>query len=124
MNPYAKYKEQSVMTMTPGEMVVRLFEETVKQLMVANTAIKSNKLEVANNALLKSQNILRHLRSTLNMQVELSVSLAALYDFFIQKIIECNTKKDVKIIEPIIPMLGELRDSFAQAEKLARTKIE
>lgn len=120
MNPYLKYKEQSVMTMTPGEMVVRLFEEAVKQLTVARAAINNQKLETANSALLKSQNIIRHLRATLNMQVEISHNLAMLYDFFIRQIIQCNVKKDTQPIDAIIPMLTELKDSFAQAEKLAR----
>lgn len=120
MNPYLKYKEQSVMTMTPGEMVVRLFEEAIKQLTMARSAINNHKIEAANAALLKSQNIIRHLRSTLNMQYEISGNLAMLYDFFIRQIIESNIKKDPQPIDAIIPMLTELKDSFAQAEKLAR----
>ncbi len=120
MNPYLKYKEQSVMTMTPGEMVVRLFEEAIKQLTMAHSAINNHKIETANSSLLKSQNIIRHLRSTLNMQYEISNNLAMLYDFFISQIIQSNIKKDTQPIDDIIPMLTELKDSFAQAEKLAR----
>lgn len=120
MNPYLKYKEQSVMTMTPGEMVVRLFEEAIKQLTIARSAINNHKIETANSSLLKSQNIIRHLRSTLNMQYEISNNLAMLYDFFINQIIQSNIKKDTQPIDDIIPMLTELKDSFAQAEKLAR----
>lgn len=120
MNPYLKYKEQSVMTMTPGEMVVRLFEEAIKHLAIARSAINNHKIETANSSLLKSQNIIRHLRSTLNMQYEISNNLAMLYDFFISQIIQSNIKKDTQPIDDIIPMLTELKDSFAQAEKLAR----
>ena len=32
LNPYQKYQQQSVMTMTPGEMLTRLFDELIKQL--------------------------------------------------------------------------------------------
>ena len=33
-NPYQKYQQQSVMTMTPGEMLTRLYDELIKQLNV------------------------------------------------------------------------------------------
>lgn len=120
MNPYAKYKEQSIMTMTPGEMVVRLFEEIIKQLTLGKAALKNHKFAEANSAFIKSQDILRHLKGTLNMQYPISANLAKLYDFFIFKIIECNMKKQDSDLDAIISMLSELKDSFAKAEKLAR----
>ena len=31
-NPYAKYKQQSIMTMTQGDMINLLFDETINRL--------------------------------------------------------------------------------------------
>ena len=32
VNPYQKYQQQSVMTMTPGEMLLKLYDEVITQL--------------------------------------------------------------------------------------------
>jgi len=34
-NPYQKYQQQSVMTMTPGEMLLKLYDGTITQLNAA-----------------------------------------------------------------------------------------
>ena len=74
----------------------------------------------ANLALQKSQNILNYLRATLDMKYEVSQSLSSLYDFFIRQVIAANVRKDAAPLLDIIPLIGELKDTFTQAEKLAR----
>lgn len=120
VNPYERYKQQSVMTMTQGEMLVKLYEETVKQLSGAVIYIQEKDYVKANKALQKSQKIINHLKSTLNFKYEVSNNLAALYDFFIQRIVEANVKKSAAPITDVIPMIDDLRDAFGQAERLSR----
>ena len=115
LNPYQKYQQQSVMTMTPGEMLTRLFDELIKQL----SAFKEFNSQ-ANDALQRAQRILRHLDATLDRQYEVSHGLSALYDYFIRRTVEANLRKDDAPIDEILPMVTELRDSFIQADRLAR----
>lgn len=121
VNPYEKYKQQSVMTMTQGEMLSKLYEEVIKQLSGAAMFIDKKDFFRANESLQKAQRILNHLKSTLNFKYEISNNLDALYDFFIQQIVAANMKKSVEPLEDIIPMVDELRETFVQADKLART---
>lgn len=120
VNPYEKYKQQSVMTMTQGEMLVKLYEETVKQLSGATMYIESKDFEKANKSLQKSQRILNHLKSTLNYEYDVSNNLSALYDFFLARIVEANIKKDASPIREVIPMVDELRETFGKADRLSR----
>ncbi len=120
INPYDKYKEQAVMTMTPGEMVVRLFEEIINQINRAIVGIDENNVSVANDSLQKSQRIFNHLRMTLDGKYEISNSLRQLYDFFLEQIIRANIKKDAAPLHDILPLIIELKDAFAQGERLAR----
>ena len=46
--------------------------------------------------------------------------MSALYDYFIRQSIMANLHKDDAPIDEIIPMIVELRDSFVQADRLAR----
>jgi len=119
-NPYQAYKQQSVMTMTQGEMLNRLFEETVKQLSFAEVYLKDNDYTKTNDALQRAQRILNHLRATLNFDYEISNNLAALYEFFVSKIVEANIKKKPEPIREILPLVKDLQETFIEADKRAR----
>lgn len=121
-NQYERYKQQSVMTMTQGEMVIKLWDEILKQLSSGVIFIEKKDLSQSNIALQKAQRILNHLRATLNFKYDLSNNLDSLYEFFINKIIEANIQKVCEPINEILPMITELRDSFAQAERTVRMK--
>lgn len=51
LNPYQKYQQQSVMTMTPGEMLTRLFDELIKQLSAFKEYNSQKDYALANDAL-------------------------------------------------------------------------
>lgn len=120
VNPYQKYKQQSIMTMTQGEMLLKLYAETITQLMGGMACIEKKDYAQANKAMQKAQRILLHLKATLDFQYEISNNLSMLYDFFIQKIVEANISKTTAPVEEVLPMIEQLRDSFEQADKLAR----
>lgn len=119
-NPYEKYKQQSVMTMTQGDMVKLLFEEALKQLERGARCINSKDYSGSNDALQRVQKIFNHLLGTLDFQYEISQNLSSLYEFFNYKIIQANIRKDFREIEDILPMVIELKDTFALADKQAR----
>lgn len=119
-NPYQAYRQQSVMTMTQGEMLNKLFEETVKQLTFAEVYMQDKDYTKTNDALQRAQRILNHLKATLNFDYDISNNLAALYDFFVSKIVEANIKKKPEPIREILPMVKELQETFVQADKQAR----
>lgn len=121
MNPYQKYQQQSVMTMTKGEMLTRLYDETIKQLSAAVLFIGERDYAGTNRALQKSQQILRYLKATLDFKYKISADLNALYDFFIDQTVQANIKKQTAPLEDIIPMVQDLRDAFAQADRNTRS---
>jgi len=121
-NAYSKYQEQSIMTMTPGEMIVRLFEECEKQLNIAIVSIDEKNIQATNNALQKTQRIFNYLKATLDHKYQVSKGLESLYDFFISRTIEANIKKNKDLITEILPLVTELRETFQQGERLARMK--
>ncbi len=120
VNAYNKYKEQSVMTMTPGEMVVRLYDEVIQQLNRAVYFIEENDIQGANLSLQKSQRIINHLKATLDHKYEISNNLSQLYDFIISRIVQGNIRKEAAPLQEVLPLVEELKDAFAQGERLAR----
>lgn len=120
-NPYQKYQQQSVMTMTPGEMLLRLYDEVITQLTAARRFNEMKDISGANAAFQKAQRIIRYLDQTLDPQYEISQNLSALYDYFLRRLVEANSKKSNEPVDEVLPMIGELRETFYQADRASRT---
>lgn len=120
-NPYEKYRQQSVMTMTQGEMLIKLYDGTTKQLSIAIAAMDEGDIEKSNVALQKAQKIVNYLNATLNYKYEISGNLSALYVYFIQMMVRANIKKNTAPILEILPMIEELRDVYSQADHSVRS---
>ena len=121
-NPYESYKKQSIMSMTPGDMLFTLYSEVVKQCTVGKNAIVKKDFGETNRALQKAQKILAHLKATLDFKYDISNNLSALYDYFIEQIRSANIRKDTAPLDEVIPMITELQEAYAQADKNSRTK--
>lgn len=119
-NPYQAYKQQSVMTMTPGDMLTALYDGLLKSLLRAKAGFAKNNITEINDALKKAQSILYHLQNTLDFQFPISNELNMLYDYFIHTIIQINVKKDPTEIDNLLEMVTDLRDTYNQAAKKSR----
>ena len=101
MNPYAAYKKQSVTTMTPIEIVVKLYSETERELNRAVMFIDQKDYESTNKALTKSGDLINALRSVLDVKLPIGQNLDALYSFFEKQIVTANMKKDREIVQSL-----------------------
>ena len=119
-NPYAAYKQQSVMTMTPGQMLIAVYDELIKQLNIAIISFEKNDIYEINRSLVKSQLIITELRSTLNFDYEISKNLDDIYNFLNRAIMNANIKKDSSELNDVLQIVQELRDAFFQADKSTR----
>lgn len=122
-NAYSAYKKQSLSTLTPMEIVVKLYDEADRQMNRSIVFIENKNYEEANKALQKTQDIVNALRSVLDMSIEMSKNLDSLYDYFNRQLITANVKKDITIINELIPMFKELRDAFSQVANMPRSEM-
>lgn len=119
-NPYAKYKEQSVMTMTQGDMINLLYSEIISRLNKAVICIEEKDIAGRNEHLKKARAIVTYLLTTLDSQYEVSKGLSSLYEYFSHSMVQANIKNDAGPIQEILPMVEELKDAFSQADKQVR----
>lgn len=119
-NPYQQYKEQSLSTLAPGELLVKLYDEMIKQMRIAVLGIEKKDFAKVNDSLVKAQSIVGTLESSLDMQYEVSQNLRQLYIFIAKQLMQANIKKDIGMIEDCIPIVRDMRDSFEQADKITR----
>lgn len=121
-NPYAKYKEQSVMTMTQGEMLNLLFDEAINSLNKGLACLTVKDYEGTNRYFQKSQIIVSHLSESLDHQYSVADGLDSLYEYFFHQILQANIKKTPEPVEEILPMIAELKEAFAQADRQVRVE--
>jgi len=120
-NPYANYKQQAISTMTPAELVVKVYDECERQLHRSVNFINMKDYAEAHGALDKSASLINGLRSVLDMSVgEISGNLDSLYDFFYKEIVIADMKKDKEAILRLLPQIGELKDAFAQISAMPK----
>lgn len=121
-NPFMQYKQQSINTMSSGELIIKLFEEAYKNLLRASMLYKENKPSDATVFTEKTKKIFNHLISILNFNVEISQNLYQLYMFFNQQIITAEVKQSAGPIDEILPLISDLKTTWGEAEKLVHMK--
>ena len=124
VNPYAQYKKQSVETMTPVEVVIKLYSEIEKQCAVGMDFVEKKNFAKSNEAFIKAEDCIDALRETLDMSIPISKNLDDLYIFFYETIVKANVNKDLTDLKKVIPMINELRDAWTQISQMTREEIE
>lgn len=122
-NSYQQYQQNSIFTARPEELTLMLYNGAIKFLNMAKMNIEQNEIENAHNNIIRAEDIILELMSTLDMQYEVSNNLYQLYDFMNNWLIQANFHKldgGVKKIDDVLKLLQDLRDTWAEAMKIAR----
>lgn len=119
-NVYTQYKNQSLETLTKGEIIIKLFEEASKQLTMAIFAINGEDMVKSYNSIAKVQKIISTLRSSLDKKYPISIELDSIYLFIYEQLTEANLKKNLPLLKDLLQMIDEFKVTFRQAYRLAR----
>lgn len=116
-NGYQQYKQQSVNTMTSGELLLLLYDELVKRLLRCDIALTKGDMALLEASADRSIEILRYLDDTLDGKYPVSRSLHRMYDFFLYELNRVKIGRNKDELDKIRPMIMELRDAFRTASK-------
>ncbi len=114
---YDQYQKTTVETMSPGKLLLMLYDGMIKYLRNAGEAINNQNISAAHENIVAAQNILVELMATLNMDYKISESLLALYEFMYNQLVEANIKKDGQLITEVQELVIDLRQTWDQAIK-------
>lgn len=123
-NPIQHYKEQSISTMTPNELLLLLYDELVKDLMRCELALSQKQYDLLETSVDKSVAIIQYLDDILDGRYPISRNLHKLYDYFGYELARVKIGRNKKVLDEVQGMVGELRDSFRQAEKNCAEEAE
>lgn len=123
-SPYEKYRQSSVQTSTPAQLVIMLYDGAIRFVKVGLEGLNNQDIEKANLNLGKAQTIISELMSTLDQSYDVSKNLFALYEYTNYLLIEANIRKSPEKAKEAIGYLTDLRETWVQASKLASTQTE
>ena len=124
---YARaYRSNSILTASPGQLVLMLFDGALNAMAIARTACDDpagdpRRFEIIHTQLTKAQQIIAELQGTLNMEAggEFAQTMYRLYDYYDRRISEANLKKQSGPIIEVERLLGEVRNAWSE---MLRTK--
>lgn len=120
-NAYNVYKNNSVNYASKDQLLLMLVDGAVKFAKISRQAIVDKDIKKAHTNLIKTQEIFIELMVSLDMdQAEWTKDLMQIYTFIKDKLIEANMKKDVKIMDEILPLIEEVRDLWYETDKRAK----
>jgi flagellar secretion chaperone FliS len=112
----AAYKQSSILTATPGQLVVMLYDGCLRFLHQATYAMRDDDMATADNRLQRAEAIIDELHSTLDMEQGgvIASRLQGIYVFCSRHLLEARMAKEPEMIEKVGELLAELRDAWSQ----------
>ena len=119
-NAYAQYNNNKIMTASPGELTLMLYEGAIKFCNIAIIAIEGKEISKAHTNIVKVENIINYLRTTLDMKYPVAQDFENIYVYLERRLVEANKKKDKEILEEVNMHLRSVRDTWKEVMKLSK----
>ena len=110
-----QYKQSAVFTATPEDLTLMLYDGAIKFMNIGKYHIENNNVVKSHEALIRAQDIIIELNSSLNMEYEISENLRGLYDFVLERLIDANIGKKVEPIDEALEIVTDMRDTWKEA---------
>ena len=121
-NAYSQYNNSKVLTATPAELTLMLYEGAIKFCNIAIVAVEQKDIEKAHVHIVKVERIVDYFRQTLDMEIPVSEDFERVYSYLSQRLVEANIKKDKEILEEVNGHLRSMRDTWKEVMRINREK--
>ena len=119
--PTAAYKQQSILTATPGQLVVMLYDGCLRFLHQSAHAMREGNIAEAGTRLARAEAIIDELLTTLDLEQGgvIASRLQGIYVFCLRHLMQARLERDAEMIEKVGELLSDLRDSWSQVAATA-----
>ena len=113
-NPYEQYQRNKILTATPAEVTLMLYEGAIKFCNIAIMAIEQKDMEKAHINISKTQRIIEEFRNTLDRKYPVAEDFDRIYIYVLRQLFQANIKKDADILKEVNGHLHTLRDTWKE----------
>ena len=121
-NAYSQYNNNKILTASPAELTLMLYEGAIKFCNIAESAIDEKDVPKAHTNIVKAQRIIDYLRQTLDMKYPVAQDFERIYTYLSQRLLEANIKKDKDILLEVNEHLHSVRDTWKEVMRINREK--
>ncbi len=124
-NAYAQYKQYNdnrIMSASPAELTLMLYEGAIKFCNMAITAVEHKEVQKAHVNIVKIQKIVQYLRETLDMKYPVAKHFENIYTYLERRLVEANITKDKEILDEINEHLHSVRDTWKEVMRANKEK--
>ena len=115
-----EYNRNKILTASPAELTLMLYEGAIKFCNMALIAIEKNDYEKAHINIKKAENIITEFKITLNHKYPVAKEFDLIYEYLFNLLVQANMKKDVEVLEEVLEQLRELRDIWKEIMRSAK----
>ena len=115
-NPYNVYKQNAVNMASSQQLLLMLLDGAVKYTKIARMAILNKDIARAHKELVRVQDIFLELMITMDKNTKYMEDLYNIYDFIKNELAKANLRKDVNIIDEVLPLIEEIRDMWYEVD--------
>ena len=118
-NAYAQYNNNKVLTASPAELTLLLYEGAIKFCNIAIMGLEENNIQKTHDNIKKAQAIISELRVTLDHKYPVWEDFDRVYDYIYRRLVEGNMSKEIDVIEDALKYIREMRDTWKEVMKKA-----
>lgn len=121
-NAYNAYKQNSVNYASKDQLLLMLLDGAVRYAKIGRQAIVDKDISKAHSSITRTQDIFYELMVTLDVKQagEWGQQMMNIYEFIVRRLGEANIKKDINIMDEVIPLIEEIRDTWYEADKVSK----
>ena len=121
-NAYAQYNNSKILTASPAELTLMLYDGAIKFCNIAIRGIEQNDINKAHTNIRKVERIVEEFRSTLDRRFPVAEDFDRVYVYLLRRLLEANLKKDKEILEEVNTHLRSMRDNWKEVMRLNKEK--
>lgn len=119
---YSQYNNSKILTASPAELTLMLYEGAIKFCNIAITAVEQQDIPKAHTNIVKTQRIIDYLRQTLDMKYPVAQDFENIYLYLSKRLVEANYKKSKDILEEVNGHLRSVRDTWKEVMRINQVK--
>ena len=111
------YQRNAILTATPAELTLMLYEGAIKFCNIAKMAIEKGDVQKAHDNIIKTEKIIEYLWNTLDMKYEVAKDFENMYSYIARRLVEANIAKDREILAEVNKHMHAIRDNWVEVMK-------
>ena len=115
------YKNNSVNYASKEQLLLMLVDGAVKFSKIAREALIEKDIKKSHENLIKVQNIFTELMISLDQNAgEWAKQMYRVYEFIKTRLFEINLKKDVNMMDELMPVIEDVRNTWHEAHEMSK----